>query len=572
MIGLETIRDNIQTTLNANQFGKVFRLYTNDGEFKKAFRDGNDITEYINGICRVSNSSLTPLKSLSILTMSVEVEFCVRVDNLEKDANGNYIEVLNIQALCENFVNSQNGQTITLTEEDKTYVLAVNTEMPIVGVERLVTPLGKCLPITLQIFYTMVENGVNSSNVSLYIGGEEVPYTDLTIDRVFVNTVAQKATEEVGKTINEQNSVSISFVAPLTTTALGNDYTDIILDGGNNVALPVTIDYKSLNKKANYTMTFSSLKHTSSGVQNVGVQGTLVEVDTNVADFKTLNIGKWSHQNITINKQYADQYVSVSIPTQGKYFIDWGDDTSETGINSEEESIELSHNYDNSGNYVISVFTQTTIDVSIFIYNKLLLPRSSDFTVVAKVGDEIYQSGSYVKWNINDQAPELTVTITFSGTGTYRIDALTANGVEITNGEAFKMVAGTKIDLFYSRSEEYYQYNIEPKAQTIVYNNGLEPVIDPVLLGIKIYFSYNNGSGWVENVATVVTPNTSAKTTSSIKTTYEGQEYTLNYTITNTVFEILSTSTFDPSIKLWGLKYNYWEHISSYGKPISNNN
>ena len=71
MIGLETIRNNIQTTLNANQFGKVFRLYTNDGEFKKAFRDGNDITEYINGICRVSNSSLTPLKSLSILTMSV---------------------------------------------------------------------------------------------------------------------------------------------------------------------------------------------------------------------------------------------------------------------------------------------------------------------------------------------------------------------------------------------------------------------------------------------------------------------------------------------------------------------
>lgn len=572
MIGLETIRENIQTTLNANQFGKVFRLYTNDGEFRKAFRDGNDITEYINGICRVSNSSLTPLKSLSILTMNVEVEFCIRVDNLEKDANGNYIEVLNIQALCENFVNSQNGQTITLTEEGKTYVLAVNTEMPIVGVERLVPPLGKRLPITLQIFYTMVENGVNSSNVSLYIGGEEVPYTDLTIDRVFVNTVAQKATEEVGKTINEQNSVSISFVAPLTTTALGKDYTDIILDGGNNVALPVTIDYKSLDKKANYTMTFSSLKHTSSGVQNVGVQGTLVEVDTNVADFKTLNIGKWTFGEAVINKQYADQYVSVSIPTQGKYFIDWGDDTSETGINSEEESIELSHNYANSGNYVIYIFTQTTIDVSIFIYNRLLLPRSSDFTVVAKVGDEIYQSGSYVKWNINDQAPELTVTITFSETGTYRIDALTANGVEITNGEAFKMVVGTKIDLFYSRSEEYYQYNIEPKAQTIVYNDGLEPVCDPVTLLFRIYFSYNNGSGWVENVETILIPNTSAKTTSSINTTYEGQEYTLNYTITNTVFEILSTSTFDPSIKLWGLKYNYWEHISSYGKPISNNN
>lgn len=572
MIGLETIRENIQTTLNANQFGKVFRLYTNDGEFRKAFRDGNDITEYINGICRVSNSSLTPLKSLSILTMNVEVEFCIRVDNLEKDANGNYIEVLNIEALCENFVNSQNGQTITLTEEDKTYVLAVNTEMPIVGVERLVTPLGKCLPITLQIFYTMVENGVNSSNVSLYIGGEEVPYTDLTIDRVFVNTVAQKATEEVGKTINEQNSVSISFVAPLTTTALGKDYTDIILDGGNNVALPVTIDYKSLNKKANYTMTFSSLKHTSSGVQNVGVQGTLVEVDTNVADFKTLNIGKWTFGEAVINKQYADQYVSVSIPTQGKYFIDWGDDTIETGINSEEESIELSHNYANSENYVIFVFTQTTINVSIFIYNRLLLPRSSDFTVVAKVGDEVYQSGSYVKWNINDQVPELTVTITFSETGTYRIDALTANEVEITNGEAFKMVAGTKIDLFYSRSEEYYQYNIEPKAQTIVYNDGLEPVLDPVTLLFRIYFSYNNGSGWVEDVKTILIPNTSAKTTGSINTTYEGQEYTLNYTITNAVFEILSTSTFDPSIKLWGLKYNYWEHISSYGKPISNNN
>ena len=560
MIGLETIRDNIQTTLNANQFGKVFRLYTNDGEFKKAFRDGNDITEYINGICRVSNSSLTPLKSLSILTMSVEVEFCVRVDNLEKDANGNYIEVLNIQALCENFVNSQNGQTITLTEENKTYVLAVNTEMPIVGVERLVTPLGKCLPITLQIFYTMVENGVNSSNVSLYIGGEEVPYTDLTIDRVFVNTVAQKATEEVGKTINEQNSVSISFVAPLTTTALGKDYTDIILDGGNNVALPVTIDYKSLNKKANYTMTFSSLKHTSSGVQNVGVQGTLVEVDTNVADFKTLNIGKWSHKNITINKQYADQYAVVQIINDANYYIDWGDDINESGKTPSTGEPTIAHNYTSDGDFVISLFTNPQIYPFFSLENELILPQDNDdFSITAKIGNKQYYSGDYIDWQLGTPAPQLTITVNFNEGASYRIDALTANGVEITNGEAFKMVAGTKIDLFYSKSVSSRTTFPNSKPQTVQYALGKELVDNTALLSLKLkdnveitsIYTYMDLTNEYQNVTV---------------TTAVGGSQTLNTKISNTTLQILDDSTLSPNVEEYYIETNYWSQKFAQGE------
>lgn len=560
MIGLETIRDNIQTTLNANQFGKVFRLYTNDGEFRKAFRDGNDITEYINGICRVSNSSLTPLKSLSILTMSVEVEFCIRVDNLEKDANGNYIEVLNIQALCENFVNSQNGQTITLTEDNKTYVLAVNTEMPIVGVERLVTPLGKCLPITLQIFYTMVENGVNSSNVSLYIGGEEVPYTDLTIDRVFVNTVAQKATEEVGKTINEQNSVSISFVAPLTTTALGNDYTDIILDGGNNIALPVTIDYKSLNKKANYTMTFSSLKHTSSGVQNVGVQGTLVEVDTNVADFKTLNIGKWSHQNITINKQYADQYAVVQIINDANYYIDWGDDINESGKTPSTGEPTIAHNYTSDGDFVISLFTNPQIYPFFSLENELILPQDNDdFSITAKIGNKQYYSGDYIDWQLGTPAPQLTITVNFNEGASYRIDSLMVNGVEITNGQSVEITTGIRVDLIYSKSVSSRTTFPNSKPQTVQYALGKELVDNTALLSLKLkdnveiasIYTYMDLTNEYQNVTV---------------TTAVGGSQTLNTKISNTTLQILDDSTLSPNVEEYYIETNYWSQKFAQGE------
>ena len=560
MIGLETIRDNIQTTLNANQFGKVFRLYTNDGEFKKAFRDGNDITEYINGICRVSNSSLTPLKSLSILTMSVEVEFCVRVDNLEKDANGNYIEVLNIQALCENFVNSQNGQTITLTEENKTYVLAVNTEMPIVGVERLVTPLGKCLPITLQIFYTMVENGVNSSNVSLYIGGEEVPYTDLTIDRVFVNTVAQKATEEVGKTINEQNSVSISFVAPLTTTALGNDYTDIILDGGNNVALPVTIDYKSLNKKANYTMTFSSLKHTSSGVQNVGVQGTLVEVDTNVADFKTLNIGKWSHQNITINKQYADQYAVVQIINDANYYIDWGDDINEIGKTPSTGKPTIAHNYTSDGDFVISLFTNPQIYPFFSLENELILPQDNDdFSITAKIGNKQYYSGDYIDWQLGTPAPQLTITVNFNEGASYRIDSLMVNGVEITNGQSVEITTGIRVDLIYSKSVSSRTSFPNSKPQTVQYALGKELVDNTALLSLKLKDGVETASIYTYMDLTNEYQNVTV-------TTAVGGSQTLNTKISNTTLQILDDSSLSPNVEEYYIKTNYWSQKFAQGE------
>lgn len=449
MIGLEAIRENIQTALNANKYGKVFRLYTNDGEFTKAFRDGNEITEYINGICRLSNSSLTPLKALSILTMNVEVEFCIRVDNLEKDVNGNYLEVLNVQALCENFVNSQNGQTISVKDGDNTYVLAVNTEMPIVGVERLITSIGRCLPITLRIFYTMVENGVNSGDISLYIGNEEVPYINMTIDRVFVNSVAQKATEEVGRTTNEQNSVNIGFVAPLTNTPLGKDYTDITLDGGNNVAFPVVVNYKSLNKVKGYTMAFSSLKHTSEGVQNVGVQGSLVEVDTSTVNYKELNVGKWKTADIDINLEYADMYLRIIGLDEGEYFVDWGDGVE---FGTRKPTIDFAHHYTQNGEYTAALFSQEDF-IQFVLENQLKLPAtSSDYTVDVSVSNGAYRDG-YVEWyNLSVAPPDVTVTINFNESNTYEIDSLTANGEEITSGKSFKMPIGTEIILKYHKT------------------------------------------------------------------------------------------------------------------------
>lgn len=550
MIGLETIRNNIQTALNTNSFGKVFRLYTNDGEFIKAFRDGNEITEYVNGICRISNSSLTPLKALSILTMNVEVEFCIRVDNLEKDVNGNYLEVLNVQALCENFVNSQNGQTITLTEKDKTYVLAVNTEMPIVGVERLITPLGKCMPITLQLFYTMVENGINSNDISLYIGNEEVPYTDMTIDRVFVNTVAQKLIEEVGKTANEQNSVSISFIAPLTNTPLGKDYSNILLDGGNNVAFPVIVDYKTLNKRKEYTMTFSSLKNTSSGIQNVGVQGTLVEVDTNVADYRDLNTIQWESKEITVNLQHADSYFNISgIEKDNIYFIDWGDGNISSGT-STGLLPGVSHNYAQSGTYVVSVATKTT---PIFtLWNELILPESNDDFTISVETDATYQNG-FIEWDVQFPMPNVTVTVNFNSTGTYKINSLTANGVPITSGQPFKMSIGTKIELIYSKPTFLRTAFPNSKPQTVVYALGKELVDNKALLSLKLdapdilpINQFNNLTNEYQNVTV---------------TTAIGGSQTLNINISNTTLQILDDSSLSPNVKEYYIETNYWMPI-----------
>ena len=553
MIGLEAIRENIQTALNANQYGKVFRLYTNDGEFTKAFRDGNEITEYINGICRLSNSSLTPLKALSILTMNVEVEFCIRVDNLEKDVNGNYLEVLNVQALCENFVNSQNGQTISVKDGDNTYVLAVNTEMPIVGVERLITSIGRCLPITLRIFYTMVENGVNSGDISLYIGNEEVPYINMTIDRVFVNSVAQKATEEVGRTTNEQNSVNIGFVAPLTNTPLGKDYTDITLDGGNNVAFPVVVNYKSLNKVKGYTMAFSSLKHTSEGVQNVGVQGSLVEVDTSTVNYKELNVGKWKTADININLEYADMYFKIYALDKGViYFINWGDGKVDFGTSTGLVPGVI-HEYKQSGDYNVSIFTTET---PIFtLYNELILPENNeDFTINVTVSNSGYYRNGYVEWDTQFEVPDVTITVNFNESGTYKIDSLTANGKPITNGQPFKMSIGTKIELIYSKSTFSRTAFPNSKPQTVEYALGKELVDNTALLSLRLKDTveiqpirqFNNLTNEYQKVTV----------TSAV-----GGSQTLNINISNTTLQILDDSSLSPNIEEYYIETNYWSQI-----------
>ena len=80
MISLATLCEQIQSKLNGNTEGKKFELFSDTGDYLKAVRAGNTVTEYINGLAQVVQSSITPTQGLVVATQQVRLEFAFPVE------------------------------------------------------------------------------------------------------------------------------------------------------------------------------------------------------------------------------------------------------------------------------------------------------------------------------------------------------------------------------------------------------------------------------------------------------------------------------------------------------------
>ena len=327
MIKAEDLVLSIQNALNSNTYGLNFALFTEDGEFKKAYRSQNITTHYVNGIASVQSSSLTPITGLTILEMSVNITFIVDVELLDKDANGNYVEVLKVLNCLREYAELKNGGITVVNDGENNYTLAQSIMLPQCGVEQQQSYLGRCIPIELSLDYTMVENGINSNNVELYIYGEKIPYTTMTISRVQTGTASQKINEKSAKTSIEQDTINIGLEMPLSNTLFCQKCINDMLKGNKNTAIPVIIRYPTLNflpgdiPEEAYICTYTTLKATQSTIQNVGVALDLTEVNSNVAVYDE----KWNSEEVNVTE--LPYYGSVAISKNIPCIIYWGDGT-----------------------------------------------------------------------------------------------------------------------------------------------------------------------------------------------------------------------------------------------------
>lgn len=343
MIETSVLAQILQDGLNANSDGVAFKVFADDGQFQRAIRNVNTITKFVNGVYTIISSDLLPFKALNMYSITATLDLVVDVENAGKDANGNYIQVEKVKKALNDYGNAQNGQIFEISGLD--YQITAVYNFATVGTEQVLSPIGRCIPIQMWIRYQFVENGVNSNSANIYVNGESLPVQVGSITRMRTMTNNTYSGDTATKGTGEQNSLSIDLTMPLLSTKFGKELTEDVLNGGDNKAYLVAVDYNT--KMRVFLMTFGTNASNFEINKNVGQKFALIEVMPEVADLSKIS----TEQAVIVDATLP--FTLTGANNNHSLTVIWGDGTSEFVKKGNSQNFSVSHTYSAVGTYTV---------------------------------------------------------------------------------------------------------------------------------------------------------------------------------------------------------------------------
>ena len=351
MIALKRFAQFLENNLNSLGMGE-FKIFCDLGDYQNAVRTGNTVTRFKNGVLEMSSNDITPIKNWISAVTSCTLSIVIDVDLKEQNAeSGGYYEVEETREALNKLVALKNGQTETFIDVEEndsqvTYEVTSYFGSAVVGAVEQASPIGKMVEITLDCFFTYVQNGMNSNDTSISIDGEEIAFVSGEITRVKTAQATQYADDKHINTTNQQNGISIDLRLPYFDSPSGNAiWDDILACEEQNKGHLVTISNK--NGKRQYFMIFGQNGATLQASKNITLGINLVEGKPELMP----NIG--APMIFEVNAPSNDARLDLgrlgtsSIDDTVSGFVDWGDGN---GI----ELLERNHNKNASGQVVIT--------------------------------------------------------------------------------------------------------------------------------------------------------------------------------------------------------------------------
>lgn len=276
MITLDQLKDNyIMPVLNKT--GLPFMIFTDAGDFLAAERRKNTVTEYINGLFKLTQSEIQKLGAgLTAVAIVASLQILVPCDD-EPDYTGGLLFVQQIrEALSEAF--SQNVK-LSITSEGKTYVGGVSYSLPAADMRNLRPMTGDSLIYTCTVTFAYLENALNATDITITIDGTEVPYTTFQLTRSVTPSADLYANSTNGEAhaYAENSRFTIDLETPASTVgALSLAIANHIM-GNTNVNTPHAV-VVTLGGIANRTvqMMFGECSANGAGVSNVVYKISLI--------------------------------------------------------------------------------------------------------------------------------------------------------------------------------------------------------------------------------------------------------------------------------------------------------
>lgn len=252
MIDISVLTERLANRLNAgisedNLNGLLpntlfeFAVSLDTANYKKATRDGNTVTYYINALVKVISSETEgATKGAYNASMQVGIEFLIpQLDYFDafEDIDGNSEILLRARKVIGNALQLSTSDD-PITEGNVLYEVIAQFRIASTGMRMMREEVGDSITLTVYGTYVFVANGVSSSKIQLFVGSSpsslsRVYYSTLGLMRQTTSEANYAAGDaDTGAKATPQNTVlSIAVTGPLRQEIIDDAAITYLVEG-----------------------------------------------------------------------------------------------------------------------------------------------------------------------------------------------------------------------------------------------------------------------------------------------------------------------------------------------------
>lgn len=330
IIDLWQFAKTIERGLN-NEDGVKFKVWTDVGKYDAGTRKGNKADNTIPCLLRrVSAPITTPNNGITVATESLILDVAVPfapirinasnpeeppVQDEDDSESGAYVMVETVRSYLDNFFSS-NFFDAYEDGNGNTYQCGWEHHLGEIGDSSIQAGIGQFVTFSIEIVIHLVQNGLNSMSVKVFIDGEQAPFLTASPSR---NTIKQSdiyaGQGSESKTLNTSTAFALEISAPATDSRITSQFIDYLLYGKKDVAHFVKIQMGG--KTRLMYATFGDVSASVEGVLNVGTTITL----SPIADNPELLEYPDYFKVYKITLPLPEQEVTLNVSTIGDYSL-----------------------------------------------------------------------------------------------------------------------------------------------------------------------------------------------------------------------------------------------------------
>ena len=261
-MSLETLAADLNRKLNsasANLNGFAvnttykFNIYTDQGEFKKATRDKNNVTKYINGVLTLINSDKTISGGVSPVIWTEIIS--AKLDLLIPDINLSRTNLVGSPERFSDIVRRTIDNALSDPNIDSSGTSTLTYSYANTGTKEIREGVGESLTLTVFLNYYKLHGGVAGSSYYIKIEDENIRPTRLDVSRSSTQGAYTRSDKEnyTSGVRDEASALVISLSKPISGDKgdkLDKKISDYLIDGVNDpFTVVLYLNNRSTEKK-----------------------------------------------------------------------------------------------------------------------------------------------------------------------------------------------------------------------------------------------------------------------------------------------------------------------------------